>query len=145
MKELICPVSNERINEYLTRLNAFFTILLVASGFYFNSVIFPVILLTDFYIRAFTRSKLSPVSYISSSLVRFLHLGKKPIDKAPKIFAARLGFVMTLAIAILFFMKLYTASMIVAGILVLFATLEFAFGICAGCFIYTYVILSLYK
>jgi hypothetical protein len=145
MKALICPVSNERINESLTRLNALFTILLIAAGFYFNSVVFPLILLTDFYIRAFTRSKLSPVSYVSSSLVRFLHLGKKPIDKAPKIFAARLGFVMTLAIAILFFMQLYTASMIVAGILVLFATLEFAFGICAGCLIYTYVILSLYK
>jgi hypothetical protein len=145
MKQLICPVSNERINERLTRLNAFFTILLVASGFIFNSVIFLLVLMTDFFIRAFTRSKLSPVNFLSSSLLNLLNLSKMPIDKAPKIFAARLGFVMTLAIALLFFMQLYTASMIVAGILVLFATLEFAFGICAGCFLYTYFILSLYK
>jgi len=56
-----------------------------------------------------------------------------------------MGFIMTLVIATLFLLQLYTASMIVAGILVFFATLEFAFGICVGCFIYTYLILPLYK
>ena len=145
MKQLVCPVSNERINERLTRLNAFFTILIVAAGFVFNSVIFPLVLLADFFIRAFTRSKYSPVSFVSAGLARLLHLSKKPIDKAPKIFAARLGFLMTLAIATLFLLQLYTASMVVAGILVFFATLESAFGICVGCIIYTYFILPLYK
>ncbi len=145
MKQLLCPVSNERINERLTRLNAFFTIMLVASGFIFNSVIFLVVLLTDFFIRAFTRSKLSPVNFLSNSLLSLLNLNKKPIDKTPKIFAARLGFIMTLAIAILTLMQFYTASLIVAGILVFFATLEFTLGICVGCFIYTYFILPLNK
>jgi hypothetical protein len=145
MKQLICPISNEMVNERLTRLNAFFTILIVAAGFVFNSVIFPLVLLADFFIRAFTRSKLSPVSFASAGLAQLLHLSKKPIDKAPKIFAARMGFIMTLAIAVLFLLQLYTASMIVAGILVFFATLEFAFGICVGCIIYTYFVLPLYK
>jgi hypothetical protein len=145
MKQLVCPVSNERINERLTRLNAFFTILIVAAGFVFNSVVFPLVLLADFFIRAFTRSKYSPVSFVSAGLARLLQLSKKPIDKAPKIFAARLGFLMTLAIASLFLLQFYTASMVVAGILVFFATLESAFGICVGCFIYTYFILPLYK
>ena len=145
MKQLICPVSNERINERLTRLNAFFTILLVAAGFIFNSVIFLVVLLTDFFIRAFTRSKLSPVNFLSSSLLSLLNLSKKPIDKAPKIFAARLGFIMTLVIAILSLMQFYTASLIVAGILVFFATLEFSLGICVGCYIYTYFIFPMNK
>lgn len=145
MKQLICPISNEMVNERLTRLNAFFTILIVAAGFVFNSVIFPLVLLADFFIRAFTNAKISPVSFLSTGLAKLLHLSKKPIDKAPKIFAARMGFVMTLVIATLFLMQLYTASMVVAGILVFFATLEFAFGICVGCFIYTYLILPMYK
>jgi hypothetical protein len=145
MKQLICPISNEMVNERLTRLNAFFTILLVAAGFIFNSAIFPLVLLADFFIRAFTSSKYSPVSFVSAGLARFLNLHKKPIDKAPKIFAARLGFIMTLVIATLFLLELYTASMVVAGILVFFATLEFAFGICVGCIIYTYFVLPLYK
>jgi len=145
MKQLICPISNEMVNERLTRLNAFFTILIVAAGFVFNSVIFPLVLLADFFIRAFTNAKISPVSFLSTGLAKLLHLSKKPIDKAPKIFAARMGFVMTLVIATLFLMQLYTASMVVAGILVFFATLEFVFGICVGCFIYTYLILPMYK
>jgi hypothetical protein len=145
MRQLICPISNEMVNERLTRLNAFFTILLVAAGFVFNSIIFPLVLLADFFIRAFTTSKFSPVSFLSSGLARMLNLSKKPIDKAPKIFAARLGFIMTLVIATLFMLQLYTASMLVAGVLVFFATLEFAFGICVGCIIYTYFVLPIYK
>jgi hypothetical protein len=145
MKQLICPISNEMVNERLTRINAFFTILLVAAGFVFNSVLFPLLLLADFFIRAFTNSKFSPVSFVSGGLASLLHLSKKPIDKAPKIFAARLGFIMTLVIATLFLLQLYTVSMVVAGMLVFFATLEFAFGICVGCIIYTYFVLPLYK
>ncbi len=145
MKQLICPISNEMVNERLTRLNAFFTILIVTAGFVFNSVIFPLVLLADFFIRAFTNARISPVSFLSTGLAKLLHLSKKPIDKAPKIFAARMGFVMTLVIATLFLLQFYTASMVVAGILVFFATLEFAFGICVGCIIYTYFVLPLYR
>ncbi len=145
MKQLICPISNEKVNEHLTRLNAFFTILLVTAGFVFNSVLFPLLLLADFFIRAFANSRYSPVSFVSSGLARLLQLGKKPIDKAPKIFAARMGFIMTLVIAILFIVGFYTSSMVVAGILVFFALLEFAFGICVGCYIYTYFVLPAYK
>lgn len=145
MKQLICPISNEMVNERLARLNAFFTILLIVAGFVFNSAIFPLVLLADFFIRAFTHAKISPVSFLSSGLAKLLNLSKKPIDKAPKIFAARLGFIMTLVIATLFLLQLYTASMAIAGILVFFATLEFAFGICVGCIIYTYFVLPLYS
>jgi hypothetical protein len=52
---------------------------------------------------------------------------------------------MTLVIATLFLLQLYTASMIVAGILVFLALLEFAFGICVGCILYTYFVLPMYK
>lgn len=145
MKQLVCPVSNEKVNEHLTRLNAFFTVLLIAAGFVFNSVLFPLLLLADFFIRAFGNSRYSPVGFVSAGLAKLLQLHKKPIDKAPKIFAARMGFVMTLAIAVLFIAGMSTASMIVAGILAFFATLEFAFGICVGCYIYTYLVLPVYR
>ena len=145
MKNLVCPVSDERVNERVTRLNALFTILLVVAGLVYNSVLFFIILLADFFIRAFTTLKFSPLSYVSSSLAHALNLSKKPIDKAPKIFAARLGFLMTLAITILVFFNLSMATFVVSGILVFFATIEFTLGICVGCIIYTYVVLPFYK
>lgn len=145
MKQLICPVSNERINERITRLNALFGILLVVSGFMFNTVFFFVFLLADFYIRAFTNARYSPISLLSSGMVSTLNLEKKDIDKAPKIFAARLGFLMTAAVTLLFFFEFNVAALIVGGILVFFSSLEFALGICMGCIIYTYVITPFYK
>ena len=145
MKNLVCPISQERVNERVTRLVALFTILLVVAGLVFNSVLFFIFLLADFFIRAFTSLKFSPVSYLASSLANALNLSKKPIDKAPKIFAARLGFLMTLGITLLSLFHLPVAAIVVSGILIFFASLEFALGICVGCIIYTYVVLPFYK
>ncbi len=78
-------------------------------------------------------------------LARILRLREKPIDKAPKIFAARMGFVMALAICLLYMAGLLTASKVVAGVLVFFAGLEFAIAFCAGCTIYTLFVLPFFK
>jgi hypothetical protein len=145
MKQIVCPISDERTNEQVTRINALFGILLVVSGFVFNSVFFFVFLLADFYIRAFTKAKFSPISFAGHSMVNALNLNKKSIDKAPKIFAARMGFLMTLAITLLFLFQLNTAAFVVGGILVFFAALEFALAICVGCIMYTYLVLPFYK
>lgn len=145
MKQLVCPISDERVNEHVTRINAFWGVLMVVAGFVFNSVFFFLFLLADFYIRAFTKMKFSPISFISHSMANAFNLSKKSIDKAPKIFAARLGFLMTLAIIVLYVFQLNTAAIAVGGILVFFATLEFVLAVCMGCIMYTYLILPFYK
>lgn len=145
MKNILCPISNERINESVTRANALIGILLLLAGFISNSAFFFILLLTDFYIRAFTKAKFSPISYLSHLMVNALKLDKKPIDKAPKIFAARIGFVMTMVVIVLFLFNLQTAALIVGGILIFFASLEFALAICMGCILYTYLILPFYR
>jgi hypothetical protein len=145
MKQIVCPISDERTSEQVTRLNAFFSVLLIVAGFVFNSVFFFVLLAADFYIRAFTKSRFSPISFISHGMVNALNLNKKSIDKAPKIFAARLGFLMTLTIVVLYFLQLNTAALVVGAILVFFASLEFALAICVGCIMYTYLVLPFYK
>ncbi len=145
MKNILCPVSNERINEKITRANALIGTVLLVTGFLLNSVSFFVFLLADFYIRAFTNAKYSPISYLSHRMVDALNLNKKDIDKAPKIFAARIGFFMTLTVTLLFLFNFQTAALIVGGILIFFATLEFALAICMGCIIYTYLVLPFYK
>lgn len=145
MKQIVCPISDERINENVTRLNAFFGVVLIVSGFVFNSVFFFLFLLADFYIRAFTKIKFSPISFISHNMANAFNLSRKNIDKAPKIFAARLGFLMTLTIIVLYFLQFHTAALVVGGILVFFATLEFALAVCMGCIMYSYLILPFYK
>ena len=145
MKNLVCPISDQRVNEYVTRINALLTIVVVVLAFVLNSLFLFAFLMADFFIRAFTENKFSPIGFVSHSLSNMLSLSVKMIDKAPKIFAARLGFLIATVIAGLFILKLTIAAMVVAGILIFFAALEFVFAICVGCMIYTYFILPFYK
>lgn len=145
MKNLVCPISDQRVNEQVTRLNAMFTIGIIVLAFVLNSIALLVFMMADFFIRAFTESKFSPISYASHYLSNALNLPEKLIDKAPKVFAARLGFVMTSLILALFILDFHVASLVISGVLIFFASLEFLFAICVGCMIYTYLILPFYK
>jgi hypothetical protein len=145
MKQIVCPISNEKVDEQVTRLNALIGIVFVASGFAFDSSLFLVILTADFFIRAFTKLKYSPISYASYRLANTFNLDRKDTDKAPKVFAARLGFVMSFLITLLFVAGLNTAALAVGGVLVFFASLEFALALCMGCILYTYAIRPFYK
>jgi hypothetical protein len=145
MKNLVCPISDQRINEQISRFNALFAIGIIVLAFVMNSAILLVFLMADFFIRAFTEIKFSPLNFASHYLSNTLSLPVKLIDKAPKVFAARLGFLMTALISGLFIFDLKLASMVVSGLLVFFAGLEFMFAICVGCMIYSYLILPFYK
>jgi hypothetical protein len=145
MKQLICPISNEYINERVTRINALLGILLLVTGLVFNAVIFIAILTADFYTRAFSNAKYSPLSYLSHKMSNALNLNKKEIDKAPKVFAARIGFLLSLTITVFMLLQFNNAAFIVGGILIFFASLEFALAICMGCILYTYLVLPFYK
>ncbi|KAF0236473.1 MAG: CDP-alcohol [Prolixibacteraceae bacterium] len=145
MKQIICPISNEYVNERVTRINALLAILLTATAFLLNSVLFLIFLTADFYTRAFTNARYSPISYLSHRMVNALNLNKKETDKAPKIFAARIGFIMSLAITVLFLLQLNTAAFAVGGILIFFASLEFVLAVCMGCIVYNYLVLPFFK
>jgi hypothetical protein len=145
MKNIVCPISDQRVNEQVTRLNAMFAIGIIVLAFVLNSIFLFIFLMADFFIRAFTEIKFSPIGFASNSLINTLNLPVRLIDKAPKIFAARLGFLMTATIAGLFIFSFKIASVVVATILIFFAGLEFLFAICVGCLIYSYLILPFYK
>lgn len=145
MKNLFCPISDERVNEQVPRVTALLVIFLVIAGFAFDSLLIMAFVTADFFIRAFTTVRFSPLSCAAYWITQLLKLQPKSIDKAPKIFAARMGFIMSLIFSVLFALQLTTAAAIVAGVLVFFAGLEFAFAFCAGCTIYTYLVLPFYK
>jgi hypothetical protein len=145
MKNLVCPISDQRVNEQVTRFNAMFTIGIIALAFVLNSVFLFVFLMADFFIRGFTSIRFSPINYASHYLSNAFNFPVKMIDKAPKIFAARLGFLMTIVIASSYILNLKLVAIIVSSLLIFFASLEFLFALCVGCIIYTYLILPFYK
>ena len=132
-----CPISSETVDQNIVRTTAFFTVLLLLAGLFSNLKWIVLLLCFDFFIRGFTRLPISPLRRAARAQVKLLHRQPKPIDAAPKKFAARLGFVVSAVIALLAFSGFYQAAYILTQLLVLLAGLEAFLGICLGCRIYT--------
>jgi len=145
MKNIICPVSSERANENVVRITAFWVIMLTGLFMAFPNPFIPLYLAFDFYIRAFTKSKYSPLSWVAAGMSRSFKLKPHWIDRAPKIFAARVGLLFSILIFSLTITGLTSAAIGTAGVLALFAFLECGINFCAGCWVYTYIVLPLYR
>lgn len=138
--ELICPVSPERVDENRVRVTALGVIIMMGAFFATGNALFPAILLVDFYIRAFTRLPYSPLSWLAHKFVLAMGTKAIPINKAPKIFAARVGLLFTIIITIASLLGFSLLAYIVGSTLVLFAFLECGLNFCTGCWVYTFLV-----
>lgn len=144
MKALICPVSTQRINRNVVRITGFMMATMIALYAITGSIYFIIAITIDYFIRAFTSLKYSPFSWLAYQITRLFKLKEIQIDKAPKIFASRVGFLFALATVILYYFH-PTSSLIVGLTLMGFALLESVFDFCVGCVVYTYVVLPIFK
>ena len=143
---LSCPVDFIKINENKARITAFFvlalTLVYIKTGFW----LIMAFLLVDFALRAFNLGKYSLLGFVSDAVIKQLSIKDKPVDRAPKRFAAGVGMVFAAAILISSFISLPFAPMALAIVLAFFALLESFFCFCAGCYVYSYgKKLSLFK
>ena len=109
------------------------------------SRVFPAILMLDFYVRAFTRLKYSPLSFLAHLFVKVLGTEPVWIDKAPKMFAARVGLLLTSLTLGAALLQLPLLATITGATLVLFSFLECGLNFCAGCWVYTFVVFPLVR
>jgi len=132
-----CPVDFIAINENKARLTAFFvmilTIVYLVSGFW----LIIAFLLIDFSLRSFNLGKYSPLGFLSDAVIKQLSIKNKPVDRAPKRFAASVGLAFTAAILLAAFLHQPLIAIALASVIVLFAFLESIFSFCAGCYVYT--------
>lgn len=142
MNSLICPVSKEKVNKSVVRITALFIATFVVVYALTGNLYFILGITIDFVIRAFTSAKFSPLSFLAHKTAYLLKIKPQSIDKAPKLFASRVGFLFSVATIALFPIN-PVASVIVSLILMSFALLEAVFDFCMGCVVYTYVVLPL--
>lgn len=143
--QLICPVSPERVDENRVRVTALGVIVTMGGYFITGNVLIPALLVMDFFIRAFTRFKYSPLGWLAHLTVKVLGIQVILIDKAPKMFAARIGFILTMITSLAALLDLSCLSYILGSVLVLFAFLECGLNFCMGCWIYSYVVYPLVR
>lgn len=134
-----CPVSDKKINERVARLNASFTVLLLIA-FGVSQNILPIIFLCiDFLFRATEYSRYSLISISSKKVIKYFSFNEVFINAGPKIFAARIGLVLSTLVILMSILDFSVVSYTIAGTLALFSFLEGAFGYCVACEIYPYV------
>jgi hypothetical protein len=144
-KQMICPISDEQVDENRVRFTALGVIIITGIFFLTGNVILPALLVLDFYIRAFTKLRHSPLSGLARMVVELT--GTRPvwIDKAPKVFAARIGLILSTVMSVSALLDLWSVSYVTGAVLVAFAFLECGLNFCAGCWLYTYVVFPLVR
>jgi len=149
IKSLACPMSFDRIDKNVVRSSAIITagiiavysVLSLASSA--SVLILMLALAGDYAVRVFT-SQLSPIGWFGHQLTRRLGMTPKPMDKAPKIFAVRVGFIFAASSVGLFFVD-PTIAIGVGLTLMVFNLLDGVLNVCVGCYFYTYVSLPLLR
>ena len=94
--------------------------------------------------RATDFSRFSLIGISSRNIVDHLPIKDNFINAGPKIFAARIGFVLSGLIIITFISSLNNLSLVLTGILAMFSFLEGALGYCVACQIYPFLYNFLY-
>lgn len=140
-----CPVSQEMADEHAIRLTAGINFVVAVVSLYFKNPWVFLFLGFDFALRSFTSGNASILKRLTRFLVVQSGIQKKLVPAAPKKFAAGLGLVFCLIIAIFLLTGMDTAAMIAGGALAFCAFLESVFSYCVGCLVYTYTVLPFRK
>jgi len=143
--QLICPVSPERVDENRVRVTALGVVFTMGAYFVTGSPLIPALMVVDFFIRAFTRLNYSPLSFVAHHFVQVIGTQPVLIDKAPKVFAARIGMILTSITTLGALLHLPLLAYISGSVLVLFAFLECGLNFCMGCWVYTVVVYPLVR
>lgn len=141
---VVCPISNVKINSYVSRLTVFMNAILIGLFLLTGNPLFMWIVALDYGIRAIGNPRFSPLRWGAAQLIKIVRLPEKLTDQAPKLFASRVGFLFA-ACSVLFFLMSSMTGAIVAGILLVFTILDSVFDFCVGCLTYQYIVLPLFQ
>lgn len=117
-------------------MNALLTLVIIL-GFLltpFKWIIF--LAAADFLLRRIIRGRFSFISRISHLTTGVLGLKRISINAGPKLFAANVGFLLSLTAGLFYFTGLHGAAYALAGTLAFFTLLESFFNICVACILY---------
>jgi hypothetical protein len=134
-----CPISFKLVDENAARINAllsaFWVVLFLVTSYKFIIGFLAI----DFFIRGFIDPLYSFNSAISKTFLRLFNVKPKPIDGSPKIFAAKLGFILSGLILLSSVLSFPITSIVLGITIISFAILEGGFGYCVGCKIYSFI------
>ncbi len=140
-----CPISFKKIDEHVARLNGFFTVGLLVVFLITGSVLPVVFLVVDFLARGLEYPKWSLLAQLSKRILSVLQVKPKLVNAGPKLFAARVGLLFSVLVAISSIAGWDVAALVIALIFGICAFLEAAIGFCVACKIYPFLYKFIYQ
>ena len=134
--EKSCPIVYQRVDENITRLNAFivFTGLVLFVFFPIKWIIIPIT--TDFIIRVFFGVKNSPICHGLKWGLNKMQEEPHLVNAGPKQFAAKIGLALTSTLSLLYIFD-FTLTYEIIGVISFIAVgAEAFFGYCIACKVY---------
>ena len=135
----VCPISEKQINERIARLSASISFILTAIFLvtFFKPVL--ILLILDYIVRGFFDPKFSFIRIVSQFISNSFGISPKFINAGPKIYAAKIGSILSTALLVAFQFEFITLAYFFAGILIFFLFLEGVFGLCVACKMYPFI------
>ncbi|MDR0593403.1 MAG: DUF4395 domain-containing protein [Bifidobacteriaceae bacterium] len=137
-----CPISGTQRDNTTARIVAGLTFLAAVAvgalawlGGPLAPSLISALLAADFALRAFAEPKYSPLATLARGIGSAFDAPRRPVDAAPKVFAARIGLALAAVTAAVVWISPPTATAL-AAVLAVCALLESAFGFCLGCWVY---------
>jgi Domain of unknown function (DUF4395) len=134
------PTNIVLVDESKVRLTALSVLIIAAIYLATCHWVLPAFLVVDFLLRALNLGEYSVLNIVSDNLVHAFNITVMPIERAPRRFAAIIGFIFSVAILALTFFNYAIISTLLSCILALFAFLESFIGFCSGCYIYKFCV-----
>ena len=137
--ELMCPVSFKQVNENAVRITAALAAVSILLFLFTSWKWIILIVMVDFFIRGFLNPCYSLFGNISKNIVQVLKISPIMVDAAPKIFAAKIGFLFCCVLTVSWLFNIPGLSLIAGLIFTACAALEAGFKFCIACRIYPLV------
>ena len=144
-QKITCPISTERVDNNVTRIIAVIVLVLAITGVLLHNYYVYLFLTYDFTTRTFFKGNGSVLKWVGRQTVKFLSINPKPINAAPRKFAAGLGLIFSITIALLILLNHTIPYFVVGGILVVCAFMESVLGFCLGCYVYSIFVVPFIK
>lgn len=136
ISNIVCPISAERVDSNVSRLTVFFNAALMIVYLLTQNPIPMIVVALDYGVRAFGYNQYSPLCFIANLIIELIGSKPKMVDKAPKVFASRLGWICAILGVVFYYAGWGVASMSIIGFFTILALLDSVANFCVGCLIY---------
>jgi hypothetical protein len=122
-----------RTDKRIARLNAFWATLALGAFLISGWWGIPAFLFVDYLLRGFFSGRMSPIAWLSRRVVALLRSAPQPQWAAPKIFAAKLGCLFSLAVLLLCAGGADAPARLLGASFAVLTSLEAFAGYCVAC------------